>query len=64
MKKKTETVKSILDSFEKIKKTEKQAFAKKAEKMGISEEELLSLAVNAVIKNKIKFETKKTYVIV
>ena len=32
--------------------------------MGISEEELLNLAINAVVKGKIKFETKKIYVTV
>ena len=55
-------VKSILDPFEGIKKADKRAFVKKAEKMGISEEELLGLAINAVVKGKVKFTTKKVYV--
>ena len=54
---------SILDSFESISKSDKNHFVKLAEKMGISEEELLSLTINALVKGKIKFETKKIYVL-
>ncbi len=61
---KIKEVKSILDSFDSIKKADKRAFVKAAEKMGIGEEELLSLAIQAVVKGKVKFETKKTYEIV
>lgn len=61
---KVSEVSSILDGFDSIKKADRRQFVKKAEKMGISEEELLNLAVNAVIKGKVKFETKKVYVTV
>ena len=59
---KVSEVSSILDCFDSIKKADRRQFFKKAEKMGITEEELLNLAVNAVIKGKIKFEPKKVYV--
>jgi hypothetical protein len=52
---------NILDSFKKIGKTDKNRFAKLAAKMGISQEELLGLAVQAVAKGKVKFEAKKVY---
>ncbi len=52
---------NILASFPNIKKTDKNRFAKTAAKMGISQEELLSLVVQAVSKGKVKFETKTTY---
>ncbi len=57
-------VSSILEPFDSVSKTARRQFVKKAEKMGISEEELLALAVDAVIKGKVKFETKKVYVTV
>ena len=52
---------NILDSFKKIGKTDKNRFAKLAAKMGISQEELLGLAVQAGAKGKVKFEAKKVY---
>ena len=52
---------NILDSFKKIGKTDKNRFAKLAAKMGISQEELLGLAVQAVAKGKVKFESNKVY---
>ncbi len=52
---------NILDSFKKIGKVDKNRFAKLATKMGISQEELLGLAVQAVAKGKVKFEAKKVY---
>ena len=52
---------NILDSFESIGKVDKNRFSKLAAKMGISQEELLGLAVQAVAKGKVKFETKKVY---
>ena len=52
---------NILDSFTNIGKADKNRFAKLAAKMGISQEELLGLAVQAVAKGKVKFEAKKVY---
>ena len=52
---------NILDSFKKIGKMDKNRFAKIAAKLGISQEELLGLAVQAVAKGKVKFEAKKVY---
>ena len=52
---------SILEPFKQIGKTDKNRFAKLAAKMGISQEELLGLAVQAVAKGKVKFESKKVY---
>ena len=53
--------KNILDPFKKIGKMDKNRFAKAAAKMGISQEELLGLAVQAVAKGKVKFEATKVY---
>ena len=50
---------NILEPFKKIGKADKNRFAKVAAKMGISQEELLGLAVQAVSKGKVKFEAKK-----
>lgn len=52
---------NILEPFKKIGKMDKNRFAKIAAKMGISQEELLGLAVQAVAKGKVKFEAKKVY---
>ena len=52
---------NILAPFEKIAKGEKTRFAKTAAKMGIDQEELLSLAVRAINEKKVKFETKTAY---
>ncbi len=59
---KQQDVPCILDSFKSIKKADKRHFLKLAKKMDISEEELLNLTINALVKGKIKFETKKVYV--
>ncbi len=56
--KKEETTTCILDSFTSIGKTDKNKFVKMAEKYDISQEELLKLAVTAVVKNKVPFKTK------
>ena len=52
---------NILEPFKNIGKMDKNRFAKVAAKMGISQEELLGLAVQAVAKGKVKFEAKKVY---
>ena len=52
---------NILDSFTNIGKADKNRFAKTAAKMGISQEELLSLMIQAVAKGKVKFATKTVY---
>ena len=52
---------NILEPFKKIGKMDKNRFAKTAAKMGISQEELLSLMIQAVAKGKVKFATKTTY---
>ncbi len=52
---------NILEPFAKIGKVDKNRFAKMAVKMGISQEELLALAVQAVTKEKVKFQTKTMY---
>ncbi len=52
---------SILEPFEKIGKRDRNRFAKVAAKMAISQEELLGLAVQAVIQGKVKFEKKSVY---
>ncbi|MBO4852064.1 MAG: hypothetical protein J5477_00365 [Schwartzia sp.] len=52
---------NILTPFAKIGKVDKNRFAKMAVKMGISQEELLGLAVQAVVKGKVKFEKKSIY---
>ena len=52
---------SILAPFAGIGKMDRNRFAKAAAKMGISQEELLGLAVQAVIKGKVKFEKKSVY---
>ena len=57
----TEEKNNILEPFKKIGKVDKNRFAKLAAKMGISQEELLGLAVQAVSRGKIKFEAKKVY---
>ena len=53
---------NILDRFPKIGKRIKSSFAKMALKMGISQEELLKLCVQAANKKKIQFEKKTVYV--
>lgn len=52
---------SVLAPFAQIGKMDKNRFAKVAAKMGISQEELLGLAVQAVVKGKVKFEKKSVY---
>ena len=52
---------NILTPIAKIGKVDKNRFAKMAVKMGISQEELLGLAVQAVVKGKVKFEKKSIY---
>lgn len=55
---------NILTPFAKIGKVDKNRFAKMAVKMGISQEELLELAVQAVVKGKVKFEKKSVYEVI
>ncbi|MBQ8698311.1 MAG: hypothetical protein IJ812_04985 [Schwartzia sp.] len=52
---------NILEPFKNIGKMDKNRFAKTAAKMGISQEELLSLMIQAVAKGKVQFATKTTY---
>lgn len=52
---------NILEPFENISKADKNRFAKTAAKMGISQEELLSLMIQAVAKGKVQFATKTVY---
>lgn len=52
---------NILEPFKNIGKMDKNRFAKTAAKMGISQEELLSLMIQAVAKGKVQFTTKTTY---
>ena len=52
---------NILAPFTNIGKVDKNRFARLAVKMGISQEELLGLAVAAVVKGKVKFEKKSVY---
>ncbi len=59
-KKEVTNVSCILDSFPNIGKADKNKFLKFAEKYDISQEELLKLAVEAVVKGKVKFKTKTT----
>ena len=55
---------NILTPFAKIGKVDKNRFAKMALKMGISQEELLELAVQTVVKGKVKFEKKSVYEVI
>lgn len=52
---------NILEPFENIGKMDKARFAKTAAKMGISQEELLTLMIQAVAKGKVQFATKTVY---
>ena len=53
---------NILSNY-KINKPAKTKFYKIADKMHISQEELLKLAIKAVINKKVEFKTKKVYIL-
>lgn len=55
--------KSILDSYSIISKTDKNAFVKKANSYDMPEEELLNIAVKAVVKDLIPLNIKKKLVV-
>lgn len=55
-----EAVACVLDCFDFIPQTTKNKFVKYAEKYNISQEDLLKLSIEAVVKNKVPFKVKTT----